>query len=777
MAESFGGPVTPMANAGVEYGLWIWLPGPTFNRQVSYNPTTLTSDWTDYGLGTWDPLDLILQPLDQNSGLKTAVTFTAPDAGCYAINADLLRVGTGGVNGDAVVAAGSTWFVGDILTAGTSLTVVDEPVMVGAGETIGVYWGWGDDGGVAGDALRVHFGIDYVGASCSTDGDGDGYADDVDNCPTVFNVVQGDQDLDGIGNLCDNCPSASNLDQADGDADGRGDVCEAPAASFCDCPCYTADDVDQAYDLYLSVSDTPARRRRKGDRVSFAVDLSDGVVPIVEVSFNAHSSTVPHQAFGSANGLNGEYGFTCVGGTDFHTGTQITEAQNEQCQRLLLDWGQAEGLLDATDLDQLGEFVPPECPDPAADADGDGVLGTDDACPDEDASACDTDDGGDGCLDDSDFDGLIDCDGTSDFYPDCDDFGTDTDEDDAPDCGDPWPYDPFNDADGDGIPAIDEAGPLDICPSDADDDHIDGNYTYDNDHDADGACNIDDQCEGFDDGIDLDGDGVVDGCDLCVDSNADGECTTEDSCYYAGHGGDADVDGTCDDTDICPTDYLNDNDNDTVCGNALGLDTCPGTNDLENADQDNLLGCLDACPNDFSNDVDGDGVCGDIDNCPGTTNRDQGDTDHDGIGNACEPDSDGDTVIDDLDNCPALANPNQTDTDGDRIGDVCDADDDNDGIRDGNDRCAATPLGTAVTTRGCSAAQTCPTTTNWKNHGAYVECVEDVANTLYRAGTITRSARQVLVTTAAQSNVGKHRSDRDRRHDNHGHDRDDRCQD
>ena len=93
------------------------------------------------------------------------------------------------------------------------------------------------------------------------DADGDGVADDDDNCPSIFNPIrpmdggqQADADDDGIGNSCDLCPldaedactvpnvydvdgdgivdpvdnciSAGNPNQADEDGDGLGDACD-----------------------------------------------------------------------------------------------------------------------------------------------------------------------------------------------------------------------------------------------------------------------------------------------------------------------------------------------------------------------------------------------------------------------------------------------------------------------------------------------------------------------------------------------------------------------
>jgi hypothetical protein len=70
-------------------------------------------------------------------------------------------------------------------------------------------------------------------------------------------------------------------------------------------------------------------------------------------------------------------------------------------------------------------------------------------------------------------------------------------------------------------------------------------------------------------------------------------------------------------------------------------------------------------------DLDCDGVAGG-DNCPAVFNPHQADSDHDGVGNACEEDTDSDGTTDVADNCPQSANPDQTDSDRDGLGDVCD---------------------------------------------------------------------------------------------------------
>jgi tetratricopeptide (TPR) repeat protein len=90
--------------------------------------------------------------------------------------------------------------------------------------------------------------------SQAIDTDRDGYPDNEDNCPGIFNPYQNDEDEDMIGDLCDtcvdtdgdgygnsgysntckedNCPTIFNLLQKDGDGDGVGDACEPSLLEF-----------------------------------------------------------------------------------------------------------------------------------------------------------------------------------------------------------------------------------------------------------------------------------------------------------------------------------------------------------------------------------------------------------------------------------------------------------------------------------------------------------------------------------------------------------------
>ena len=58
------------------------------------------------------------------------------------------------------------------------------------------------------------------------DGDSDGVADAIDNCPDLANADQHDEDADQRGDACDNCPVSAVPSQANVDGDELGDACD-----------------------------------------------------------------------------------------------------------------------------------------------------------------------------------------------------------------------------------------------------------------------------------------------------------------------------------------------------------------------------------------------------------------------------------------------------------------------------------------------------------------------------------------------------------------------
>ena len=95
-------------------------------------------------------------------------------------------------------------------------------------------------GGVTPEGTPPAVGVDLKVLAAVTDSDGDGVADDQDNCPDNPNPLQDDLDLDGLGDVCDldddadtiadlddNCPIDFNPGQADADVDGLGDACDS----------------------------------------------------------------------------------------------------------------------------------------------------------------------------------------------------------------------------------------------------------------------------------------------------------------------------------------------------------------------------------------------------------------------------------------------------------------------------------------------------------------------------------------------------------------------
>lgn len=101
--------------------------------------------------------------------------------------------------------------------------------------------------------------------------------------------------------------------------------------------------------------------------------------------------------------------------------------------------------------------------------------------------------------------------------------------------------------------------------------------------------------------------------------------------------------------------------------------------DQQDTDDDGVGDVCDNCPgpNPDQADVDADGRGDACDNCPNTPNPDQADADADGIGDAC-------------DNCPNTPNPDQADNDSDGIGNACEVDCNRNGIPDKDDLATGT---------------------------------------------------------------------------------------
>ncbi len=85
-------------------------------------------------------------------------------------------------------------------------------------------------------------------------------------------------------------------------------------------------------------------------------------------------------------------------------------------------------------------------------------------------------------------------------------------------------------------------------------------------------------------------------------------------------------------------------------------------------------------------------------------------------------------------------------------------DDDGDGVPNVVDECPGTAPGDAVNTDGCSITQSVLSeclAENPSNHGAFVSCVTQKANTLFKQDVIDKATRTSLIRGAAKSNVGK----------------------
>ena len=268
------------------------------------------------------------------------------------------------------------------------------------------------------------------------------------------------------------------------------------------------------------------------------------------------------------------------------------------------------------------------------------------------------------------------------------------------------------------------AGPGTLCGQDEDSDGVsDKELACDN---TIPACRLD-NCVGVPNSgqEDMDGDGLGDDCDW--DAEGDMVANALDNCKLVKNNDQKDKDkdfvgDACDNCvdvknplqenqdgdelgDACDDDI--DNDGVSNKDKAVPFDNCKmiSNKDQLDSDKDGIGDLCDNCPNvnnpgqedansnligdacEDGVDTDQDGLPDTKDNCPNKANAEQIDSDNDGQGDDCDKDKDNDGVENDKDNCPLVANSDQKDSDSDGVGDACSEDQDGDSIKDDVDTC------------------------------------------------------------------------------------------
>lgn len=118
------------------------------------------------------------------------------------------------------------------------------------------------------------------------DCDGDGIADEEDNCPEEANGDQVDSDGDGLGDVCDLCPDIDDPLMFDTDLDGLGDACD-------DFPDYDADGVADEADNCPYVYNPEQENRNEeedlilGEVLGDACDLCNMMTPCTDCCVDA----------------------------------------------------------------------------------------------------------------------------------------------------------------------------------------------------------------------------------------------------------------------------------------------------------------------------------------------------------------------------------------------------------------------------------------------------------------------------------------------------------
>jgi len=291
--------------------------------------------------------------------------------------------------------------------------------------------------------------------SIIVDADGDGIADDSDNCPGVSNADQADNDGDGAGNACDatpngdddsdgvdnlsdNCPSVSNADQADNDGDGAGNACDATPNGDDD-----SDGVDNLSDNCPSVSNAD-QADNDGDGAGNACDATpngdDDGDGVDNLSDNCPGVSNADQADNDGDGAGNACDATPNGDDD---GDGV-DNNSDNCQ----------GVSNPDQSDMDGDGAGDVCDaTPNGDDDGDGVDNNSDNCrgvSNPDQSDMDGDNAGDAC--DLTPNGDDDGDGVDNLSDNCSSVSNaDQADNDNDGAGNACDATPNGDDDGDGV--------------------------------------------------------------------------------------------------------------------------------------------------------------------------------------------------------------------------------------------------------------------------------------------------------------------------------------
>jgi len=297
----------------------------------------------------------------------------------------------------------------------------------------------------------------------TTDGDGDGVADGVDNCPAIPNNDQANSDSDAEGDACDtdddndgvldpsdNCPLTANAGQEDNDGDLAGDACDGDDDND------TVPDASDNCPFTANLPQTDTDVDGAGDACDEDID-GDGVP-------NAGDNCPDDPNALQENNDGDAAGDACDADDD---NDSVPDAQDNCPMTGNADQADqdADNIGDACDADIDGDGTPnagDNCPT-------DANPGQDDADLDGAGDACDTDDDNDGVPDDSDNCALMhntdqsdtDGDGQGDVCDgDLDGDGYANGSDNCPDTANPSQHD----QDGDGLG--------DVCDPDTDNDNV-----------------------------------------------------------------------------------------------------------------------------------------------------------------------------------------------------------------------------------------------------------------------------------------------------------------